>query len=114
MIDLTELYLYIFGLVAAGITAVVGVGLKYLKDKFNFELSDRGNRILNEYLDKGYQIMREKLIDNAEVDAPLSEKQAEMAQWVVDHAPKAMKWAGMNKDDVRRMVNRRLNIKGEK
>lgn len=112
-LDLTEFYLYLLAIGFAVVVPIVLYAASYLADKVGFDLSDKANRIIVEYLERGHKIVAQKVEDNASHETSLSEKQAALAQWMLDHTPKAMKRAAYGPDDMQRLVNKYLKDKKE-
>ena len=107
MIEIGPFYDYIFEIAAAVLTAAgVYLARKIGKRLDWFDADDAADTV-ERYVSMGIDAVRGWL--GEEIDVSDNESVEQIVQWVVDHAPKAMKAANLSADDVRNMVKSYLN-----
>ena len=102
MIDLTPVLDYIVEIAAAVLTAAGVYLARKLGKRFDWFDADDAADTVDRYVSMGIDAVRGWL--GEEIDASDNESVNQIVQWVVDHAPKAMKAANLSADDIRNMV----------
>ena len=107
MIELSPFYDYILEIAAAVLTAAGVYVARKIGKRFDWLDSDDAADTVERYVGMGVDVARGWL--GEEIDVSDNESVNQIVQWVVDHAPKAMKAAGLSDDDIRHMVKSYLN-----
>ena len=102
MIEIGPIYDYIVEIAAAVLTAAGVYVARKIGKRFDWFDSDDAADTVDRYVSMGIDAVRGWL--GEEIDVSDNESVEQIVQWVVDHAPKAMKTAGLSADDVRNMV----------
>lgn len=107
--DITPVLDYLVEIVVAIATPLAMYLIKGISDSVGFKLADDSVETVERYIELGAEAVAGRLPDNVEISS--NENVSEIVQWVARKAPKALKKAGLDSNDVRSMITKRLRDK---